>query len=247
MKASVAGESALGRAYRQLYDGLCGAHPHLRPWHFQWLSGHYLYASLRRLLPTLSGRVLDAGCGDKPYRDCFGVVTEYVGLDLIPGPEVDLVVSPREKWRLPDSHFDVLLASQMLEHVRDLDLTLSEMARVLKPGGVMVLTFPFIYNEHGAPYDFQRFTAHRAVGLFPHYEVVRLERQGGVGSTLVILLLNWIEHSLNATTPTRLLKAPLLPFWMLFSLIMNMGGLLVDQLDRTGAFYNNIMVVLRKA
>lgn len=55
------GESTLGRAYRRFYDGLCGRHPRTQPWHFQWLDTFYLYRSLRRLLPTLEGRVLDAG------------------------------------------------------------------------------------------------------------------------------------------------------------------------------------------
>lgn len=63
------------------------------------------------------------------------------------------------------------------------------MARVCKPGGVIVLPFPFLYNEHGMPYDFQRFTIHGVARLFP-YEIRVLERQGGFGSTVVILFLN---------------------------------------------------------
>ena len=73
-------ESRFGRTYRIIYDKLCGRYPNLRPWHFQWLDAYYLSRNLKRLLPTLGGRVLDAGCGSKPYREWFGPVTEYVGL-----------------------------------------------------------------------------------------------------------------------------------------------------------------------
>lgn len=240
-------ESVLGRAYRTLYEGLCGRHPRVRPWHFQWLDGFYLYRGLRRVLPGLSGRVLDAGCGGKPYQAWFGQVTEYVGLDVVAGPSVDVIVAPDQPWPLPDGHVDVLLASQMLEHAEHLDLTVKEMRRVVRPGGQLLLTFPFLYNEHGTPYDFQRFTVHRAVKLVPGCEVLLVERQGGLGSTLVLLFLNWAEQSLNLTFIGRLLKAPLLPVWVLVCLVLNLGGLVVDRLDRTGAYYNNIMILLRKA
>ena len=240
------GESKLGRAYRRIYQGFCGRHPYLLPWHFQYLDAFYLNRSLRQLLPTLTGRVLDAGCGGKPYRNWFGSVTEYVGLDVMPGPSVDVVVQSNEQWPLPNEYFDVVLSSQVLEHVEHLELTLAEMNRVLKRGGVMILSFPFIYNEHGAPWDFQRFTAYRAQKLFPSFEILRLERHGGIGSTLTILWLNWIEQSLNQNFITRLLKALFLPLWITVSLIMNLMGLAFDRIDRTGAFYNNLLIVIKK-
>lgn len=245
--ASVTAErSGLGRAYRATYDWLCGRHPRVRPWHFQWVDGVYLYRSLRRELPRLGGRVLDAGCGDTPYREWFGPVTEYVGLDLQPGPRVDVVAKPGEPWPLPGGHFDVLLCSQVLEHVEGLPLVQAEMDRVLRPGGTLVLSFPFLYNEHGVPFDFQRFTAHRAPLLFPSYEVVALERQGGIGSTIGLLLLNWVDQALNANLATRLLKGVLLPVWVPGCLIVNLLGLALDWCDHTGAFYSNVLIMLRK-
>lgn len=239
-------ESALGFAYRRVYEGLCGKHPSLRPWHFQWIDCFYLYRQLRRTLANVGGKVLDAGCGDKPYRGWFGSASEYVGLDLYPGPSVDVVVSADKKWPFEDGYFDALLSSQVLEHVEHLDLTLNEMSRVLKRGGLMIISFPFLYNEHGAPGDYQRFTASGASTLFPDFDLVFLERQGGIGSTISILTLNWIEQSMNSSFLTRLLKAPLLPAWIALSLFSNVMGLLFDRLDRTKSFYNNVFLVIRK-
>jgi SAM-dependent methyltransferase len=238
--------SRFGRAYAAAYALLCGTHPHVRPWHFQWLSGTYLYASLAELLSDFSGKILDAGCGDQPYRSCFGNITEYVGLDIYDGPRVDIVVSPTEAWPLPTGYYDVVFSSQALEHVQDLQLMMSEMDRVLRKGGSMILSFPFIYNEHGSPNDFRRFTAYGAAVLFPEMEVVRLERQGGLGSTVGILVLNWMDISLNRTKAGRFIRAPILPVWILFSFAMNLFAVTIDLLDRTGAFYSNLIVVLRK-
>lgn len=73
-------ESRLGSLYRQLYEALCGKHPRLLPWHFQWLDTLYLARTLKARLPQLAGRVLDVGCGDKPYRALFSQATDYVGI-----------------------------------------------------------------------------------------------------------------------------------------------------------------------
>lgn len=113
-EVSVNKESVLGRVYRCIYEALCGRHPNLRPWHFQWLATYYLYRRLRKILPALGGRVLDVGCGMKPYQGWFGVVQEYVGLDVVPGPVTDVVVAPDETWPLPDEYFDVVLSTQVL-------------------------------------------------------------------------------------------------------------------------------------
>ncbi|MDR7921525.1 class I SAM-dependent methyltransferase [Thermosynechococcus sp. HY213] len=237
-------ESRLGRLYRQTYEALCGKHPHLRPWHFQWLDTVYLVRTLKLRLPQLTGRVLDVGCGDKPYRPLFAQATEYVGIDVA-GREADYIVAPDAVFPFDDASFDVVLATQVVEHVENLPHTLGEISRVCKPGGMIVLSFPFLYNEHGSPYDFQRFTKHGAARLLP-YEVHTLECQGGFGSTVVILTLNWLENSFNANKLTRLLKALTLPLWIPFCLVMNGLGLLLDQIDWTEKFYNNVFVMFRK-
>lgn len=243
---SVVAESRAARAYRRAYSALCGIHPDLRPWHYQWLSARLLTQTFRDLLSPLSGRVLDVGCGDKPYRALFDHPAEYVGLDIAAGPKVDIVVQPGERWPLPDDHFDVLISNQVLEHVADLEFTLGEMKRVVKAGGTVVVSIPFIYNEHGSPYDFQRFTVYRARQLFAEFEELHLDKQGGIGSTIAILTLNWADMALGATKTGRFLKAPLLPFWLLFSLILNLGGLAANAIDPTESFYSNLVIVLRK-
>lgn len=241
-----AGESQLGRAYRRIYEILCGKHPNLRLWHFQFLDAFYLYRSLRRHLSELGGRVLDVGCGEQPYRNWLGRVDEYIGIDIAPGPRVDHVIDKNSVWPIPDQSIDLVLCTQVLEHVDDLNHTLNEIRRVLRTGGKAVISVPFIYNEHGAPGDFRRFSAYGAEALFPDWTALLIDRQGGIGSTLMILLLNWIESLLNKRFVTRLLKAILLPIWIMVSFLCNVFGLLLDILDGTSAFYNNVLVIFEK-
>lgn len=196
-------------------------------------------------MPELEGHVLDVGCADAPYRPWLKRATAYTGLDVVPGPAADVVVPPDAPWPIPDEQFDAVICTQVFEFAGDFELTLREMDRVLKPGGAIVLTFPFLYHEHRGPFDLQRFTVFRAEKMFPGYDV-RVERQGAFGSTTANLFLSWVELTFNRTFPTRILKALLLPLWIVLSFVVNMIGAAVDWVDRTGAFYGNVLVHARK-
>ena len=239
--------STLGVVYRRVYDWLCGVHPNQRPWHFQWLALVYIYRDIRRILPTLRGRVLDVGCGAKPYAHLMDQADAHIGIDVAPGEQVDHVVSPEDRWPFEDASFDGLIATQVIEHVDNLEHTLSEMRRVVKPGGRLILSFPFLSGEHGAPGDFRRLTVHGALRLLPDMGVDEVIVQGGVGSTLAKLFLNWVEDSLNLTFPTRILKALVLPVWIPACFVINIAGWLVDRIDRTESYYSNVCVSYRAA
>ena len=200
----------LSQVWRRVYEYICGKHPGLYPWHFQWLAAHYFYCRLKKLIPSFHGRVLDVGCGEKPYRSWFNKEVEYIGLDVIPGANVDVVVLPDECWPYPDEYFDVVFSSQVLDDVEYLSHTSFEMKRVLKKDGLAVLTIPFIYNENK---DYHRFSVFGAQKLFTNFEIVHLEKLGGIGSTLTMLFLNWCSHF-------RFLKA-LLPLWIVFSIVLS--------------------------
>lgn len=234
--------------YLALYGRLCGRPPCLYPWHFQWLAIRYLCGDLRKVLPSLYGRVLDVGCGDKPYAAWLDAdrVVQHLGIDLYPGSNVDVVITPGRPWPLETASFDALLCTQVLEHVENLDHVLSEMHRVLKPGGTLLASIPFAYNEHDL-HDYRRLSLNGARCLFEKdYEIKMLKAQGGIGSTLSVFWLNWINGAMGAHKVTRFAKASLLPAWLLISLITNTVGILLDWIDNTKAFYGNTFVVAVK-
>jgi SAM-dependent methyltransferase len=238
-------ESTLGRAYRVLYEFLCGRHPHELPWHWQWLQSRLLNRDFREHLPALTGSLLDIGCGQKPYRSMLGGVSEYVGADISAGPEVDVLITPNQPLPLPDDRFDAMIMTQVMQYVDEPSLIAAEIRRVLKPGGVAIVTYPFIFNE-GGPHDDLRLSANAAEKLFVGFKPVKIKRQGGIGSTMATLFLNWVNQTLNLNFPLRLIRPLLLPVWLPLCLLINLLAILVDILDRTRSYYCNVFAMLEK-
>jgi SAM-dependent methyltransferase len=235
--------------YLDLYGTLCGRPPRIHPWHFQWLATRYLYCDLKEVLPTLYGRVLDVGSRDKPYGIWLDArkVVQHLGLDIVPGPNVDVVVTPGAPWPLETASFDAIVCTQVLEHVENLVQVLSEMHRVLKPGGTLLASVPFAYNAHSVPNDYRRFSIYGARSLLKNdYEIQAVKAQGGIGSTLATFWLNWIDTALTTRKVTQYAKPLFLPAWLLISLITNAVGVLLDWIDNTKAFYGNTFVIARK-
>lgn len=121
-----------------------------------------LLDGLKEFFPMLHGRVLDVGCGRKPYRHLVPA-EEYIGLEIdTPGSHelgsADLYYTGGP-FPVPDASFDVVICSQVLEHVFSPDEFIREIHRVLRPGGKLLLATPFVWDEHEQPHDFGRYSS----------------------------------------------------------------------------------------
>ncbi len=110
----------------------------------------------------IHGHLLDVGCGTKPYRSLFNVES-YRGLD-IDSPttrEIGVADDLYDGTQFPyhKEVFDSALCNQVLEHVFNPDEFLTEINRILKPGGKLLLTVPFVWDEHEQPYDYARYSS----------------------------------------------------------------------------------------
>jgi len=103
-------------------------------------------------------RILDYGCGGSPYRSLFPN-SEYIRADFTPCEGLDLLLPADSTLPASDSSFDMVLSTQVLEHVPEPAHYIEECFRVLKPGGQLLLTTHGLFEDHGCPYDFQRWTA----------------------------------------------------------------------------------------
>ena len=123
-----------------------------------------LYKNISSLAPRLSGDILDFGCGSKPYESLFVNATSYIGVDVrVSGHDhkdsrIDVYYDGRT-LPFPDSHFDSAVCFEVFEHVFNIDELLMEIRRVLKPGGQLLMSIPFAWDEHEVPYDFARYTS----------------------------------------------------------------------------------------
>ncbi len=106
-------------------------------------------------------RVLDVGSrsehGHDSHRPIFAGF-DYVGLDTIEGPNVDFVPADPYCWsEIPTESFDAVVCGQVIEHNPYFWITTAEIARVLRPGGMLCLTAPSSGGVHRFPLDCWRF------------------------------------------------------------------------------------------
>lgn len=153
---------------QQFFPGVAGIF--LNPF---FIARSGLSKAMAHFATQLSGKLLDVGCGTKPYRKLFNV-TGYVGLDIDSESTQKRGIADYlydgEKFPFRDADFDSILCNQVLEHVFNPDDFLGEISRVLKPGGKLLLTVPFVWDEHEQPYDFARYSSFGLQAL--------LEKQG---------------------------------------------------------------------
>jgi SAM-dependent methyltransferase len=103
-------------------------------------------------------RVLDVGCGVKPYYPFFrDAAAEYVGVDVVENPAADLHGSV-EALPVPDASFDVVLCTQVLEHTADPQQAVRELRRVTAPGGRVLASTHGVEVYHPSPEDNWRWT-----------------------------------------------------------------------------------------
>ncbi len=136
---------------------------HIEP---QFANAAYLhYADLNEFIKKQAAELqalpsyvlLDYGAGSAPYKKYFSKA-DYRSADIAPSPRLHYVIRPDSTVPEADASFDVIISTQVAEHVRNPSVYFKECFRLLKPGGRLILTTHGIWEEHGSPYDFQRWT-----------------------------------------------------------------------------------------
>jgi SAM-dependent methyltransferase len=153
-----------------------------------------LWRGLQEFFPQLQGSVLDVGCGSKPYR-AFIPAKNYVGMEFdTPRTRASFsadVYYDGRTFPLADASFDAVLCSEVFEHVFTPEEFLREIARVLRPGGSLLLTVPFVWDEHEQPHDFARYSSFALKALLERAGfVVEAQRKSTADSRVLFQLLN---------------------------------------------------------
>ena len=133
-----------------------------------------------RYAEELRGATLvDYGCGSMPYRPLFErYVSRYVGVDLASNEQAEAALDEGGCTDLPDASADVVLSTQVLEHVDDPSVYLAEAFRVLKPGGLLLLSTHGIWWYHPHPQDLWRWTGPGLDRLLRRSDFDPLEQNG---------------------------------------------------------------------
>jgi SAM-dependent methyltransferase len=159
--------------------------------------------------PHIRGRVLDVGCGSKPYRQLFNS-DAYVGLDVEQsghrhaGEDVDVFYDGRT-FPFADGEFDSVVSFEALEHVFTPERFIAEIGRVLRPGGTLLLTVPFVWDEHEQPYDYARYSSFGLQHLLDANGFTVLSSVKTCADVRVLAqLVNAYTYKVVASKPTRL-------------------------------------------
>jgi SAM-dependent methyltransferase len=206
-----------------------------------FLARRRLWSEMVALSPLARGRLLDVGCGSKPYRRLF-TVSEYIGLEIDSAEARHRAVAEAyydgRHFPFEAGRFDTVLCNQVLEHVFEPDHFIAEVQRVLVPGGRLILTVPFVWDEHEQPHDYARYSSFGLRALIERNGFqISVQHKLMADSSLLFQLLNAYLYKVLRSRRrvlnlliTALLLAPIsLLGWGLGRLLPSNPDLFLDQ------------------
>lgn len=226
----------------QFFPGLLGLL--INPFYF---ARKGLYQNISNLSHYIKGDTLDIGCGQKPYEKLFNA-SQYIGLEL------DTFENRKNKksdyfydgksFPFHNTEFESVIVSQVFEHVFNPDSFLNEIHRVLKPGGTLLITVPFVWDEHEQPHDFARYTSFglRHILEKSGFEIVE-HRKSVCDIRVIFQLLNGYIYK---KTVTKNIYANMFITAFLMSPVNIVGELFSKVLPKNEDLYLDNVILLKK-
>lgn len=181
---------------------------------------------LRQQLPRWEGAVLDVGCGASPWKSLLDPrKTRYTGIDIGDAASTfayrnkDCLHFDGRHIPFESSTFEAVLCTEVLEHVLDYSTLVSEMHRVLKPGGQIVVTVPWSARWHYIPFDYFRYSPSALKAIFEEFESIDVRPRGNdlavTANKLLVMFARSLQLRSIASMPLLLVS----PFTGLFVLL----------------------------
>jgi SAM-dependent methyltransferase len=198
--------------------------------------------TIKAVATYANGKTIDLGAGRLDYRNLilkYGSNTEYISVDIKKcHDELDLVADICKGTDFADDHFDTAFSTQVLEHVSEPVQFLKEAYRLLKPGGHLILTVPFLFYLHGLPHDYFRYTPNGISFLANEagFNVIESRGIGGLIAFNSMIFFQAIFHVLR-----------FLPVWVLapIFLLVSLSSML-DRLITTSARLPAAVILIAK-
>ena len=163
-----------------------------------------LFKGVEKSAFKLKGKLLDIGCGTKPYIELFKEIDEYIGIDIENdghSHETEQIDVFYDGKTIPFSNnsYDVVFSSEVFEHVFEIDDLLIEIKRVLKPNGELLITVPFTWDEHEIPNDYGRYTSFGIKYLLEKhgFEIIKQDKTGDFFKVMIQLSGLYLHHIIN--------------------------------------------------
>lgn len=220
------------------------------PFHSGYWVRTRLDAAINEHASLAHGTLLDVGCGAKRYEPVFApFVDKYLGLEYSPESgyrenKADLC-GDAAAMPLADESVDTILCTEVMEHVADPEMTVKEFARVLRPGGTVITTAPFVYPVHDE-FDYFRYAPDGLAAMMRRNGLVieKVEPLSGTATTLAVMFnMYWFDVGFMWTKwlyPVGLLLRPLL--WLLCMLVNLLGGVFEELLPSYQFAFNHLTI-----
>jgi SAM-dependent methyltransferase len=214
-----------------------------------YLVYHFLFKALDQAITKYAtGKVIDIGCGNKPYEKLFhGKITNYTGCDISQNKlnTVDIICNVTD-IPLPTESFDTVFCTQVIEHVANHEQLLNESYRLLKPGGHLILSCPLYWPVHGEPHDFFRFTKFGLEYLLHKkgFSILEMISNGGAWATAGQAMVHGFEFSRSKSLRIRVMR--FFFFRLRFISLINTFFEWADKKDFTDTNTMNYVVVAKK-
>ena len=163
----------------------------------------------------MKGRLLDVGCGSKPYKQLFDV-EEYIGIDVDqsghPATMKILIFSMMEKEYHSVIIILIVFLLAVFEHVFNLNELMMEISRVTKKGGKLLITVPFVWDEHEVPYDFARCSSFGLKHILESngFEIIYSKKTTTFVETLSQLFISYIYQCIFLKIKLLIVLTPIL-------------------------------------
>lgn len=216
--------------------------------HYNWLIFSLINPNIeKRLRQYARGKLLDIGCGEKPYRKIASrYVDEHIGVDHTltehSKANIDLMGTA---YSIPvaDSSFETILCTDVLEHLEKPADAIAEAFRVMKHGGYAIYTVPLFWHLHEEPRDFYRYTRYGLQYLFETngFEVIEVKALSGFCATFAQELVYFLEQFR--------IGGPINPLWWLIpplGIIIQGLAYLLNKFDKSESFTAEYIAVARK-
>ncbi len=218
-----------------------------------YLNWQQLKASIIKSLPYIKGICLDIGSGNSPYKKYIvGPADKYIAVDnentnkyMFKNANEKFINADIKKLPFDDGFADTILLTQVLEHIDEPFIAIAEISRVLKKDGILILSVPFMFQAHGMPYDYFRFSeyASRKILSDNNFETLEFHYQGYFG-TAIISMINGFIWTIASKSKT-LRNFVLLPVLLLLFAFNNIAGLMLDVI-KSKEFCPNFWIIAKK-
>lgn len=153
---------------------------------YEWLDGRI--GDLNARADGRALRVLNVGAGGEIAARLRALrQVDMIQIDIDPARAPDIVADVCDLSMMAEGSFDAVFMLEVLEHVKTPQAALDEIRRILKPGGVLFLSTPFIFPIHDEPHDFYRYTKYGLAHLLSAFREVKIaERNDFVGAIMVL-------------------------------------------------------------